>query len=186
MRRLRADPQRRLRPVREGRPPVTTRVPVPAIQTLSLIIKNPPRAGSLRWRCGCVNEPRRRRVWSDGRDTPMTAQPQVQPEEVLDPVCGMTISPDDAVGTAVTPRPDLLLLRGILPRAVQGRSRTIPRSEAAGVGRRRAAAGRRLHMPDAPGGRPGSGPGPVRTAAWRSSRDRRRSRTRTATPNSTT
>ena len=30
----------------------------------------------------------------------MTAQPQPRPEEVLDPVCGMTISPDDAVGTA--------------------------------------------------------------------------------------
>ena len=33
-------------------------------------------------------------------DTSMTAEPQPQPDEVLDPVCGMTISPDDAVGTA--------------------------------------------------------------------------------------
>ena len=30
--------------------------------------------------------------------------------EVLDPVCGMTISPEDAVGHAELPRPHVLLL----------------------------------------------------------------------------
>ena len=46
----------------------------------------------------------------------------VTPAEVLDPVCGMTISPDDAVGHVDYKGQHVLLLQPELPRSVPRQS----------------------------------------------------------------
>ena len=81
--------------------------------------------------------------------------PSVNPSssEVVDPVCGMSILPSDAVGQVEPPRPDLLLLQPELPRPVPRDSPTLPD---AGASRRLApphgGGQARVHVPDGSGG----------------------------------
>ncbi len=79
--------------------------------------------------CGRVNEPHPRCVWSDGTDASMTAQAQTGAGGSRRP----GLRDDDLAGRrgrhGRLPGTDLLLLRRVLPRAVQGRPGTIPRSE---------------------------------------------------------